>query len=190
MLPSDPLTAALTRLVAEWLPEQRCPCLVDPHGPKECSYCGGVTTPHSKRCENCSGSGLSPVGRLVQERMTVKCRTCHGTGHYDSDHGQYSVAYNCAACGGDGQKLPQHMDSDWTMNLDGEIGVRGTGLVPWLPTSPTAEGREAEVWGMLWGIALDAERADDGEMKDSIEWLRYGPNIGQRSIAALMGTGG
>ncbi len=37
-----------------------CPCLTVPNGPKGCDFCGGITSPHSRFCENCGGTGKVP----------------------------------------------------------------------------------------------------------------------------------
>lgn len=61
--------------------------------------------------------------------LQVECRMCRGTGHRDSDRGQYSVYYNCPDCGGDGGELPQHMEN-WSMTIEAEVGQRGRGWNP------------------------------------------------------------
>ena len=56
MTQPDTLDAVLLRLAAM---EKECPCITDMSS--SCDFCGGITTPHSKRCENCPGTGRVPL---------------------------------------------------------------------------------------------------------------------------------
>src|SRR3990167_6460022 len=40
---------------------RECPCIVQPHSTQSCNMCGGISSPHSKLCENCSGTGRVAV---------------------------------------------------------------------------------------------------------------------------------
>lgn len=63
--------------------EVECPCLIDPHSPDAigCNFCGGITSPHSKYCEHCHGTGTVPAYPWARR----VCGACDG----------YGIGYQC-----------------------------------------------------------------------------------------------
>ena len=117
--------------VVNWTRE--CPCIAQPHSAQSCNMCGGISSPHSKLCENCSGTGRIAV--LPGLRVPCDCLKSGVVGVTSMvrlGSGRFAGFDGCTNCGGRRERLGETYD----VPEDVPIDVRGCG---WLPVPESEE---------------------------------------------------